>query len=230
MFPNSTCYQFAANLVIFQLFSLWCNRSAGQRANANKLKGSIFVESDILWLINLVLVYGKKYWMMRLAVRCALLKQWSPCYDYIDKCSQLVHLYFQRYSVAVYLVRVFTAADLFSQLKLCSVENAERCRERSKCWFYICANGNKSVQCNFTVAATNWLKLLTVSFCRYFISSPRQTAVWSREWNCDYRPPGFPHLSSEYTFMKLFWKCSAEKWSGKIRHVYCKCHPTCAIV
>lgn len=39
----------------------------------------------------------------------------------------------QRYSVAVYLVRVFTAADLFSQLKLCSVESAERCRERSKC-------------------------------------------------------------------------------------------------
>lgn len=38
----------------------------------------------------------------------------------------------QRYSVAVYLVRVFTAADLFSQLKLCSVESAERCRERSK--------------------------------------------------------------------------------------------------
>ncbi|CAK6955280.1 E3 SUMO-protein ligase PIAS4-A [Scomber scombrus] len=35
-----------------------------------------------------------------------------------------------RYSVAVYLVRVFTAADLFSQLKLCSVESAERCRER----------------------------------------------------------------------------------------------------
>lgn len=39
---------------------------------------------------------------------------------------------FQRYSVAVYLVRVFTAADLFNQLKLCSVESAERCRERSK--------------------------------------------------------------------------------------------------
>uniref|UniRef100_A0A4W6CYF1 Protein inhibitor of activated STAT, 4a n=1 Tax=Lates calcarifer TaxID=8187 RepID=A0A4W6CYF1_LATCA len=36
----------------------------------------------------------------------------------------------KRYSVAVYLVRVFTAADLFSQLKLCSVESAERCRER----------------------------------------------------------------------------------------------------
>lgn len=32
--------------------------------------------------------------------------------------------------MAVYLVRVFTAADLFSQLKLCSVESAERCRER----------------------------------------------------------------------------------------------------
>lgn len=43
-------------------------------------------------------------------------------------------LCFQRYSVAVYLVRVFTAADLFSQLKLCSVESAERCRERSKCY------------------------------------------------------------------------------------------------
>ncbi|KAM9384900.1 E3 SUMO-protein ligase PIAS4-A [Pholidichthys leucotaenia] len=36
----------------------------------------------------------------------------------------------KRYSVGVYLVRVFTAADLFSQLKLCSVESAERCRER----------------------------------------------------------------------------------------------------
>ncbi|KAI3368865.1 hypothetical protein L3Q82_025849 [Scortum barcoo] len=36
----------------------------------------------------------------------------------------------KRYSVAVYLVKVFTAADLFSQLKLCSVESAERCRER----------------------------------------------------------------------------------------------------
>ncbi|XP_049572473.1 E3 SUMO-protein ligase PIAS4-A isoform X3 [Syngnathus scovelli] len=36
----------------------------------------------------------------------------------------------KRYSVAVYLVRMFTAADLFSQLKLCSVESAERCRER----------------------------------------------------------------------------------------------------
>ncbi|KAK7889655.1 hypothetical protein WMY93_025215 [Mugilogobius chulae] len=37
----------------------------------------------------------------------------------------------KRYSVAVYLVRVFTAADLFNQLKLCSVESAERCRERT---------------------------------------------------------------------------------------------------
>uniref|UniRef100_A0A1A8ML04 RING-type E3 ubiquitin transferase n=1 Tax=Nothobranchius pienaari TaxID=704102 RepID=A0A1A8ML04_9TELE len=36
----------------------------------------------------------------------------------------------KRYSVAVYLVRVFTAADLFNQLKLCSVENPDRCRER----------------------------------------------------------------------------------------------------
>ncbi|XP_061681601.1 E3 SUMO-protein ligase PIAS4-A isoform X1 [Syngnathoides biaculeatus] len=36
----------------------------------------------------------------------------------------------KRYSVAVYLVRMFTASDLFSQLKLCSVESAERCRER----------------------------------------------------------------------------------------------------
>lgn len=41
-------------------------------------------------------------------------------------------LFLQRYSVAVYLVRVFTATDLFSQLKLNSVESAERCRERSK--------------------------------------------------------------------------------------------------
>ncbi|XP_048832522.1 E3 SUMO-protein ligase PIAS4-A-like isoform X1 [Brienomyrus brachyistius] len=36
----------------------------------------------------------------------------------------------KRYCVAVYLVRVFTAADLFSKLKLCSVESADRCRER----------------------------------------------------------------------------------------------------
>ncbi|XP_067088113.1 E3 SUMO-protein ligase PIAS4-A [Osmerus mordax] len=36
----------------------------------------------------------------------------------------------KRYSVAVYLVRVFTSAELFSQLKLCSVETAQRCRER----------------------------------------------------------------------------------------------------
>ncbi|KAK6309128.1 hypothetical protein J4Q44_G00205910 [Coregonus suidteri] len=36
----------------------------------------------------------------------------------------------KRYSVAVYLVRVFTSAELFSQLKHCSVESAERCRER----------------------------------------------------------------------------------------------------
>lgn len=43
----------------------------------------------------------------------------------------VINLHFQRYSVAVYLVRVFTAADLFNRLKLCSVESAERCRERS---------------------------------------------------------------------------------------------------
>ncbi|KAK1805955.1 hypothetical protein P4O66_013000, partial [Electrophorus voltai] len=36
----------------------------------------------------------------------------------------------KRYSVAVYLVRVFTSAELFNQLKHCSVESAERCRER----------------------------------------------------------------------------------------------------
>ncbi|KAJ8374517.1 hypothetical protein SKAU_G00050970 [Synaphobranchus kaupii] len=36
----------------------------------------------------------------------------------------------KRYCVAVYLVRVFTSAELFSQLKHCSVESAERCRER----------------------------------------------------------------------------------------------------
>lgn len=36
----------------------------------------------------------------------------------------------KRYSVALYLVRVFTSEDLYSQLKLCSVENAERCRAR----------------------------------------------------------------------------------------------------
>ncbi|KAL2089901.1 hypothetical protein ACEWY4_014589 [Coilia grayii] len=36
----------------------------------------------------------------------------------------------KRYSVAIYLVRVFTSAELFNQLKHCSVESAERCRER----------------------------------------------------------------------------------------------------
>uniref|UniRef100_A0A8C7RJ52 RING-type E3 ubiquitin transferase n=1 Tax=Oncorhynchus mykiss TaxID=8022 RepID=A0A8C7RJ52_ONCMY len=36
----------------------------------------------------------------------------------------------KRYSVAVDLVRVFTSAELFGQLKHCSVESAERCRER----------------------------------------------------------------------------------------------------
>lgn len=51
----------------------------------------------------------------------------------LTKCSQCLIVFFQRYSVAVYLVRVFTATDLFSQLKLNSVESAERCRERSKC-------------------------------------------------------------------------------------------------
>ncbi|KAG9350583.1 hypothetical protein JZ751_024472 [Albula glossodonta] len=36
----------------------------------------------------------------------------------------------KRYCVAVYLVRVFTSAELFNQLKHCSVESADRCRER----------------------------------------------------------------------------------------------------
>ncbi|KAL4608077.1 E3 SUMO-protein ligase PIAS4-like [Arapaima gigas] len=36
----------------------------------------------------------------------------------------------KRYCVALYLVRVFTSAELFNQLKHCSVESAERCRER----------------------------------------------------------------------------------------------------
>ncbi|KAG7456818.1 hypothetical protein MATL_G00239970 [Megalops atlanticus] len=36
----------------------------------------------------------------------------------------------KRYCVALYLVRVFTSAELFSQLKHCSVESPERCRER----------------------------------------------------------------------------------------------------
>ncbi|XP_077462633.1 E3 SUMO-protein ligase PIAS4-A isoform X2 [Stigmatopora argus] len=36
----------------------------------------------------------------------------------------------KRYSVAVYLVRMYTASDLFSQLKHSSLETAERCRER----------------------------------------------------------------------------------------------------
>lgn len=69
-------------------------------------------------------------------------------------CSQSVFVFFQRYSVAVYLVRVFTATDLFSQLKLNSVESAERCRERSKCHscthlvgllLYIIASENESL-------------------------------------------------------------------------------------
>nr|XP_023653876.1 E3 SUMO-protein ligase PIAS4-like isoform X1 [Paramormyrops kingsleyae] len=36
----------------------------------------------------------------------------------------------KRYCVALYLVRVFTAAELFNQLETCSVESADRCRER----------------------------------------------------------------------------------------------------
>lgn len=48
------------------------------------------------------------------------------------QCSLMSSRPVQRYSVAVYLVRVFTSAELFSQLKHCSVESAERCRERSK--------------------------------------------------------------------------------------------------
>uniref|UniRef100_A0A8C1XII3 Protein inhibitor of activated STAT, 4a n=1 Tax=Cyprinus carpio TaxID=7962 RepID=A0A8C1XII3_CYPCA len=36
----------------------------------------------------------------------------------------------KRYSVAVYLVRVFTSGELFNQLKHCSVESPDRCRER----------------------------------------------------------------------------------------------------
>ncbi|KAJ8274104.1 hypothetical protein COCON_G00087290 [Conger conger] len=36
----------------------------------------------------------------------------------------------KRYCVSLYLVRVFTAADLFTRLKHYSVESAERCRER----------------------------------------------------------------------------------------------------
>jgi len=59
---------------------------------------------------------------------------WRLIAFFLNACSQPVNLCSQRYSVAVYLVRVFTAADLFSQLKLCSVESAERCRERSKCF------------------------------------------------------------------------------------------------
>lgn len=61
---------------------------------------------------------------------------------YADSLS----IWLQRYSVAVYLVRVFTAADLFSQLKHCSVESAERCRERSKCRLHththLCCNSS----------------------------------------------------------------------------------------
>lgn len=53
-------------------------------------------------------------------------------------------IWLQRYSVAVYLVRVFTAADLFSQLKHCSVESAERCRERSKCQLHTHLRWNSS--------------------------------------------------------------------------------------
>lgn len=35
-----------------------------------------------------------------------------------------------------------------------------------------------------------------------FIYSSRQTTLWPREWNCDHRPPGVSHLSSEYTDMR----------------------------
>lgn len=117
-----------------------------------------------------------------------------------------VFLCFQRYSVAVYLVRVFTAADLFSQLKLCSVESAERCRERSKCHlhplsvvFLRIGTGVKKG----TLAFTFYLMPQALVMCHdiFIPFSSRQTTIWSREWNCDHGPSSFSHLSSEYTFI-----------------------------
>lgn len=99
----------------------------------------------------------------------------------------------QRYSVAVYLVRVFTAADLFSQLKHCSVESAERCRERSKCRLRTPAQ----CLCHSSPMSSFQLLMSVVSLIR----SPRQTTIWSGERNCDNRPPSVPHLSSEYTLV-----------------------------
>ncbi len=124
---------------------------------------------------------------------------------------------FQRYSVAVYLVRVFTAADLFSQLKLCSVESAERCRERSK---YLYANGIKTTHCDFHFASRSLLLWHVMIFCLLFIFSPRQTTFWPREWNCDHRPPGFSHLSSEYTCVIIpdVFRCGSV---FTVLHIFC---------
>lgn len=103
----------------------------------------------------------------------------------VDESADALWIWLQRYSVAVYLVRVFTAADLFSQLKLCSVESAERCRERSKFQLLTAAPQMSHDHDRCVCAAC----------------SPRQTTIWSRERNCDNGPPSLPHLSSEYSLV-----------------------------
>lgn len=78
-------------------------------------------------------------------------------------------LCFQRYSVAVYLVRVFTAADLFSQLKLCSVENADRCRERSKSRFITCLNVTKVIYKHYSILLKRKLSFITDAISAIFL-------------------------------------------------------------
>lgn len=127
---------------------------------------------------------------------------------FLFESSQPVNPCFQRYSVAVYLVRVFTAADLFNQLKLCSVESAERCRERSK-WTVntllyslntvfgrLDARGSLSMR----TLTTYWQTEMLLSLFLQFIYSSRQTSFWSREWNCNHRPQSFFNLSGEYIY------------------------------
>lgn len=132
-------------------------------------------------------------------------------------------IWLQRYSVAVYLVRVFTAADLFSQLKHCSVESAERCRERSKCQLHTHLRWNSStafVCFNLTDHRSLFQLLMSVVSV---ICSPRQTTIWSRKRNCNNGPPSLPHLPSEYTPPSYYgWNDQSNNLSNPITNL-CLC-------
>lgn len=115
-------------------------------------------------------------------------------------------VYLQRYSVAVYLVRVFTATDLFSQLKLNSVESAERCRERSKFHSRTHLTGFSSLVPWPVLDGCGSVEIIfkrNLIFAPFFFSfqSSRQAAIWSREWNSNYRTSGVSYLSSECTLL-----------------------------